>query len=123
MAQAALHLHRLSSGALLARRSGHVRPRCIHSRSRSGLLPAVLVVLAWLSAVAPAQEPAAPPAPISTAVGPTIDVVPAGCSSCGTGGGLLSETLPPPVPGCDGCGGNCVPGRLTDCWPCDGKTV
>ncbi len=87
--------------------------------------------------------PAAPPAPlppIVVAPPPAADtpfVTPfdmilqqAGCSSCGTAGGLLGlhATADGPVgpaeagPGCNCGSGNCIPGRLHDCSPCEANT-
>jgi hypothetical protein len=53
-----------------------------------------------------------------------------GCSSCGTGGGLLGlhATMDGPAgpletgPGCNCGSGNCIPGRLHDCSPCEANT-
>src|SRR5207244_936764 len=56
-------------------------------------------------------------------------LVQAGCSSCGAGGGTLShggyaasEVAPAPGPGCACGSGNCVPGRLHNCSPCEAST-
>jgi hypothetical protein len=114
-----------------------------HPRSTQARWYAVVVGL--LAAALPARAlaqaelhtPSAAPAALlhADATAPSVaatggDIVPAGCSSCGSG--LLGSRLPAPgpedgfgplpdVPGC-GCGGPCYPGRpCCDC-DCDGNT-
>lgn len=55
------------------------------------------------------------------------DIQQTGCSSCGSGGGLLglprNDGPGAGSGGCSSCGGNpCIPGRKP-CYPCEGQTV
>ncbi len=94
-----------------------------------------------------AEPPSAPPAKPPTAPAPPTPPAAAveqqflrhfdailqqvGCSSCGTGGGLLSAHGPGEDgsvssaggPGCNCGSGGCVPGRLHQCSPCEADTA
>lgn len=57
---------------------------------------------------------------------PTIEIVPASASCTNCNSGLVTGSLAAPDGGgplCNcGDGGQCVPGRTKDCYPCEGKT-
>ena len=76
----------------------------------------LLLAASW-SAVAHAEPPAPAPISASTPATTIIDanVVPAGCATCGGGGGTLEGG----GGGCSGCGSGCYPGRDASKCCCD----
>src|SRR5436305_39662 len=84
---------------------------------------AAVVTAAGARAQAPSAGPVVAPDVVPSAAAAILDpnVTPAGCSTCGGGGGYGGNGLP----GCNSCmgagcdGPRCVPGRMECCEPCE----